>query len=417
MKKNVHEIEIKLEGKDWETCLDKAFKKKNKEAKIPGFRKGQAPKDVYIKKFGIESLYMDAVDFAIDSAYKKVLEDKKVVPVVEPKLDVKDINKDAVTFKFTIVSKPEIKLGEYKKLGIKKETAKATKKEIDDEVEALRSQMAEIVVKDAKEKVAEKDTAVIDFEGFVDGKPLEGGKGENFPLEIGSHSFIPGFEEGLVGMKSGETKELDLEFPKDYVKDLAGKKVKFNVTVHEIKTRKLPELNEDFYKDLGYNDMKTEEEFRKEVEKVLVERKQKELDDKFLDECLDKAANNMKVDINDEIVDDEIHRMIHDVEHKLQMQGLTIDQYYEFTGLTHEKMHEQMHDEAVKRIKYRYLIESVADAEKVDFTKKEVEAKTEEMAKNYGITKDELLKAYGSDEIVKYDMKMHKALEIIKENN
>ncbi|MBR5662625.1 MAG: trigger factor [Bacilli bacterium] len=417
MAKNVKEIEIKLEGKEWETCLDKAFKKKNKDTKIDGFRKGQAPKDMFIKKFGIESLYMEAVDFAIDAAYKKALDDAKVIPVIEPKLDVKNIDEKSVTFMFTIITKPEVKLGEYKKLGIKKEKAKATKAEIDAEVEALRTQCAEIVVKGEKEKVAEKDTAVIDFEGFVDGKPLEGGKGENFPLEIGSHSFIPGFEEGLVGMKSGETKELNLEFPKDYVKDLAGKKVKFNVTVHEIKTRKLPELGEEFYKDLGYEDMKTEEEFRKEVENVLVERKQRELDDKFLDECLEKAANNMKVDINDEIIDDEIHRMIHEVEHKLQMQGLTIDQYYEFTGLTHEKMHEQMHDEAVKRIKYRYLIESVADAEKIDFTQKEVDAKADEMAKNYGVTKEELLKAYGSDEVVKYDMKMHKALEIIKENN
>lgn len=417
MAKNVKEIEIKLEGKEWETCLDKAFKKKNKDTKIDGFRKGQTPKDMFIKKFGIESLYMDAVDFAIDAAYKKALDDAKVIPVIEPKLDVKAIDEKSVTFMFTIVTKPEVKLGEYKKLGIKKEKAKATKEEIDAEVEALRTQCAEIVVKDTKEKVAEKDTAVIDFEGFVDGKPLDGGKGENFPLEIGSHSFIPGFEEGLVGMKSGETKELNLEFPKDYVKDLAGKKVKFNVTVHEIKTRKLPELGEEFYKDLGYEDMKTEEDFRKEVEKVLVERKQRELDDKFLDDCLEKTANNMKVDINDEIIDDEIHRMIHEVEHKLQMQGLTIDQYYEFTGLTHEKMHEQMHDEAVKRIKYRYLIEAVADAEKIDFTQKEVDAKADEMAKNYGVTKEELLKAYGSDEVVKYDMKMHKALEIIKENN
>lgn len=416
MAKNVHEIEIKIEGKDWESCLDKAFKKKNKDTKIDGFRKGQAPKEIFIKKFGIESLYMDAVDNAIDAAYKKVLDDKKLIPVVEPKLDVKSVDKDKVEFKFTIITKPEIKLGEYKKLGIKKESAKVTKKEIDDEVEALRTQMAEIVIKD-KGTVAEKDTAVIDFKGYVDGKELEGGTGANFPLEIGSHSFIPGFEEGLVGMKSGESKTLELEFPKDYVKDLAGKKVKFDVTVHEIKTRKLPELGEEFYKDLGYDDMKTEEEFRKEVEKVLVDRKQKELDDKFLDDCLEKAASNMKVDINDEIIDDEIHRMIHDVEHKLQMQGLSIEQYYEFTGLTHEKMHEQMHDEAVKRIKYRYLIESVADAEKIDFDKKEVDAKAKEMAKNYGITKEELLKAYGSDEIVKYDMKMHRALEIIKENN
>lgn len=416
MMKNVHEVEVKIEGKDWEKYLDKAFKKKNKDTKIDGFRKGQAPKDMFIKKFGIESLYMDAVDSAVDEAYKKALEDAKVVPVIEPKLDVKSVDKDKVEFKFTFISKPDVKLGEYKKLGVKKETAKATKKEIDDEIEVLRTQMAEIVVKE-KGALEEKDTAVIDFKGYVDGKELEGGTGANFPLEIGSHSFIPGFEEGLVGMKSGETRTLDLEFPKDYVKDLAGKKVKFDVTLHEIKTRKLPEINEDLYKDLGYEDMKTEEEFRKEVEKVLIERKQKELDDKFLDECLEKASNNMKVDINDEIIDDEIHRMIHDVEHKLQMQGLTIDQYYEFTGLTHEKMHEQMHDEAVKRVKLRYLIEAVADAEKVDFTKKEVDAKAEEMANNYGITKDELLKAYGSDEVVKYDMKMHRALEIIKENN
>lgn len=417
MAKNVHEIEITVEGKDWEACLDKAFKKKNKDTKIDGFRKGAAPKDMFIKKFGIESLYMDAVDFAVDNAYKKVLEDEKNVPVIEPKLDVKTIDKEKVVFLFTIVTKPEIKLGEYKNLGIKKEAAKATKKEIDEEVENLRSQCAEIVVKGENEVVAEKDTAVIDFKGYVDGKELEGGTGENFPLEIGSHSFIPGFEEGLVGLKSGETKTLELEFPKDYVKDLAGKKVKFDVTVHEIKTRKLPELGKEFYQDLGYDKMETEEEFRKEVEKVIVDRKNKENEDKFIDECLEKAVNNMKVEINDEIIDDEIHHMIHGLEEKLQMQGLTIDQYYEFTGLSHEKLHEQMHDEADKRVKTRYLIEAVAEKEDIKFTDKEVEAKTKEMAENYGITPEELIKAYGSNEVIKYDMRMHRALEIIKENN
>lgn len=417
MAKNVHEIEITVEGKNWEACLDKAFKKKNKDTKIDGFRKGAAPKDMFIKKFGIESLYMDAVDFAVDNAYKKVLEDEKNVPVIEPKLDVKTIDKEKVVFLFTIVTKPEIKLGEYKNLGIKKEAAKATKKEIDEEVENLRSQCAEIVVKGENEVVAEKDTAVIDFKGYVDGKELEGGTGENFPLEIGSHSFIPGFEEGLVGLKSGETKTLELEFPKDYVKDLAGKKVKFDVTVHEIKTRKLPELGKEFYQDLGYDKMETEEEFRKEVEKVIVDRKNKENEDKFIDECLEKAVNNMKVEINDEIIDDEIHHMIHGLEEKLQMQGLTIDQYYEFTGLSHEKLHEQMHDEADKRVKTRYLIEAVAEKEDIKFTDKEVEAKTKEMAENYGITPEELIKAYGSNEVIKYDMRMHRALEIIKENN
>lgn len=416
MSKNIHEIEKVIEGKNWEECLDKAFKKKNKDVSIDGFRKGSAPKDVYIKKFGIESLYMDAIDNAIDAAYKEILEDKKLIPIIEPKLDVKSVDKEKAVITFTIITKPEVKLGEYKNMGIKKETAKSTKKEIDEEVEKLRSQCAEIVLKD-KGAIELNDTAVIDFKGYVDGKELEGGSGQNFPLEIGSHSFIPGFEEGLIGLKQNDKKTLELTFPENYVKDLAGKDVKFDVTINEIKTRKLPELGEEFYQDLGFDNIKTEEEFKKEVEKVLNERKQAQLDDEFIENCLKKASDNMKVTINDEIIDEEIHHMIHDVEHRLQSQGLTIEQYYEFTGLTHEKMHEQMHDEAEKRIKYRYLIEAVAEEEKIDFSKKEVEEKTKEMAQNYGITTEELLKAYGSDEIVKYDMKMHRALEIIKENN
>ena len=416
MKKNVHEITIKIEGKEWETILDKAFKKKNKEVKVDGFRKGCAPKDVYIKKFGIESLYMDAVDGAVDVAYKKVLEDSKLVPIIEPKLDVKSINEKEVEFVFTIVTKPEVTLGEYKNLGIKKDTAKVTKKEIEEEIEHLRSQFAEIVLKE-NGKIEVGDTAVIDFKGVVDGKELEGGSGENFSLEIGGHQFIPGFGDGLVGVSAGEEKVLNLKFPEDYVADLAGKEVEFTVKVNEIKTRELPEINEDFFKDLGYEDMKTKEELEAEVKKVLEDRKNAELEDTHIEKCLEKAADNMKVDINDEIIDDEIHRMIHQMEEKLAMQGLNIEQYYEFTGMTHEKLHEQMHDEAVKRVKYRYLIEAVAEAEKIEFTDKEIKDKAKEMADNYGITVDELIKAYGSLDIVKYDMQMHQALEIIKSGN
>ncbi len=416
MKKNVHEITIKIEGKEWEMILDKAFKKKNKEVKIDGFRKGAAPKDMYIKKFGIESLYMEAVDGAVDAAYKKVLEENKLVPIIEPKLDVKSINEKEVEFVFTIVTKPEVILGEYKNLKIKKEEAKVTREEIAEEIEHLRSQFAEIVLKE-NGKVEVGDTAVIDFKGVVDGKELEGGSGENFPLEIGGHQFIPGFEDGLVGASVGEEKVLNLKFPEDYVADLAGKEVEFTVKVNEIKTRELPEIGEDFFKDLGYENMKTKEELETEVEKVLADRKNAELEDAYIEKCLEKAASNMKVDINDEIISDEIHRMIHSMEEKLAMQGLNIEQYYEFTGMTHEKLHEQMHDEAEKRVKYRYLIETVAEAEKIEFTDKEIKDKAKEMADNYGISVDELIKAYGSLDIVKYDMQMHKALEIIKSGN
>lgn len=413
MKKNVHEITIKVEGKDWEKALDKAYKKKNKEVRIDGFRKGAAPKDVFIKKFGVESLFMDAVDASVEGAYKKALEEAKVTPIIEPSLDVKSVSESGVEFVFTIIERPEVKLGDYKDLKIKKEEAKASKKEIEEEIEKLRNQLAEIVVKEDG-SVEEKDTAVIDFKGTVDGKELEGGSGENYPLEIGSHTFIPGFEEGLVGMKTGETKTLDLTFPEDYVEDLKGKAVKFEVTVNEIKTRQLPLLNEDFYKDLGFEDMKTKEELENEVKNTIIARKEAEIEDKHIEACLDKASSNMKVDINDEIINEEIHHMIHQFEQRLSSQGLNIEQYYQFSGMTHEKMHEQMKDEATKRVKYRYLIEAVADAEKIEVTEKEAKEKAKEMAENYGITVDELLKAYGSLDIVKYDIKMHKALEIIK---
>ena len=414
--KNVSEITITMEGEAWQKALDKSFKKRNKEVKIDGFRKGSAPKDIYIKNFGLESLFMDAVDFVMDEAYKKALEEAKSMPVVEPKLDIEEINENKVTFKFTIISKPEVTLGEYKNLGLKKEKAKVSKEELDAEIKRIRDQFAEIAPKEDG-AVEVGDTAVIDFEGFVDGKSLDGGKGENYPLEIGSHTFIPGFEEGVVGMHLDETKELKLKFPDDYVENLKGKEVTFNVTVREIKQRIIPELNEDFYQDLGYDNIKTEEEFTKEVEKVLLDRKNAEIEDEFVEKCLDKASSNMKVEINPEIIDDEVHRMIHQFEEQLRMQGIKLEDYMAITGMTHEKLHEQMEPEATKRIKYRYLLEAIADKENIDFTDEEVAAKSKEMAENYGITEEELLKAYGSRDIVKYDMKMHKAIEILKDNN
>lgn len=413
MKKNVHEIEITIDGKEWESILDKSFKKKNKDVKIDGFRKGNAPKDVYIKKFGIESLYMDAVDMAVDPAYRKLLENKEMVPVIEPSVDVKTIDKEKVVFKFTVVTKPEIKLGEYTNLKIKKESVKVSEKEVQEEIEKLRTKFAEIVVK-KDGTVNEGDTAVINFKGYVDGKELEGGNGENYPLEIGSHTFIPGFEEAVKGMKVEEEKSIDLKFPDDYVKELAGKKVKFDVKVVEIKERVLPEINEDLFKDLGFDDIKTKEEFEAKIKKDLEERKKEQKEEAYAEACLDKAANNMTVDLNEEIIDDEVHRMIHQFEDQLKAQGLNLEQYYQFTNSTHEDLHKQMEGEATKRVKYRYLLEEVIEKEKIEVSDKEAEDKAEEMAKDYNMSKDEFIKAYGSLEFLKYDMKMRQAIEIIK---
>ena len=410
--KNVHDIEIEIKGSEWEEILDSTFKKKNKDLKVDGFRKGKCPKSVYLQKFGIESLYMDAVDVACGKAYTNALRENNLIPVCEPKMDVKEIDKDHVKFTFTIITRPEVKLGKYKDLDVKKDEVKVSKKEIDEEVARLCSRFAEIVVKENGE-VLEGNTAVIDFEGFVDGKPLEGGNGSNYPLEIGSHTFIPGFEEGLVGLKVGETKELDLRFPDEYTKELAGKDVKFKVTVREIKERVLPELNKDFYADLGYEDIETEEQFRKEVKKVIEERKKEEVKNKYLDDVLEAASKNMEVEINPEIIDDEVHRMINQFGEQLRMQGLSVDQYLQFTGLKHEDLHNQMEPEATKRVKYRYLIEEVANAEKIEISDEDANSEAEDMAANYDVSKEEFLTHFGGLEVVKYDMRMRKALEVL----
>ena len=415
MKKNVHEIEIKLD-KEWVSVLDAIFKKKNKETKIDGFRKGAAPKEVYLKHFGIESLYMDAVDASISVAYKKVLDENKLIPVVEPKVDVTGISDSNVIFKFTIITKPEVTLGEYKNLKVKKDKVTVSDEEINHEIDHLREHLADVVVKENGE-ITEGDTAVIDFTGFVDGKELEGGKGENFPLEIGSHSFIPGFEEGLVGLKAGEEKTLELKFPENYIEDLKGKDVTFKVKVNEVKTRVLPDINEDFFKDLGYEDVKTEDELKAKIKEEIKHQKEHQAEDVFVDKCLEAAAKNMKIDINEEIIDDEVHRMIDQYAQQLQMQGMNIEDYYKMTGTKEEDLHKMMAPEAEKRVKYRYLLEGIADAESLKFTEEEIKARAEEMASQFGVSVEELVKIYGSMDIIEYDLKMHKALEILKENN
>ena len=415
MAKNTEKITIKIEGEEWQKALDKTFKKKQKDVKIDGFRKGAVPKEVYYEKVGIESLYMDSLNDVADNAFRKALKEAKVKPIIEPGIDVTDVNKDCATFEITLIGKPDITLGAYKDLKIKKETAKITDEEVANEIEHLRNEFAEIKVKEDG-KVETGDTAVIDFKGFVDGKELDGGSGANYPLEIGSNTFIPGFEDAVLGMKVDETKTIDLKFPDNYTPDLAGKKVKFDVTVKEIKTRILPEIDDDFFEDLGYDKVTNEKELKDEVKKILMERKQQELDDKYIEDILSKASDNMKVELDEEIIHDEIHRLMSQFEEQLKMQGLTLDQYFEFTKMTHDDLHKNMEPEAIKRIKYRFLLEEVALKEKIEVTEEEADKDAEEMAKNYGITKDELMKAFGSKEVLMYDAKMRKTLDFLKNN-
>lgn len=410
--KNVITKEYEIKGKEWEELLDKAFKKAVKDTKVDGFRKGQVPKNIFIQKFGIESLFRDAIDLGLEEAYKSVISND-LTPVVEPRIDIKEIDDKHVVYSFEIITHPEVTLGDYKKLGIKKETVKVSEKEIDEEIEKLKNRFAEVVVKENGE-VANGNTAIIDFEGFVDGKKLDGGTGENYPLEIGSNTFIPGFEEGLVGMKVNETKELNLKFPENYTEELKNKEVLFKVKVNEIKERVLPELSKEFYEDLGYKDVDDEKGFRNKVKEEILKRKEASAEDKYISDCLDKAVSNMKVDINDEIIHEEIHRMMHQFEDQIKMQGITLEQYISFSGLTMDKFEDQLKPEATNRVKTRYLLEAVADKEKFEISDDEASEEASRLAETYGITKEELIQEFGGLEVVKYDLRMRKAIEVVK---
>ena len=413
--KNVKEFETKIEGKAWSDALDKAFNTKKKDLKVDGFRKGNCPKDIYIKKFGIETLFMDAVDNCINDAYHKILDDNKLVPVCEPKVDIKNINADFVEFIFTVIERPEVKLGKYQKLGVKKEKVEVTDEEVEHELMHLKEKYADIVELDSG-KVEKGFTAVINFSGVVDGKVLEGGTGENYPLEIGSNTFIPGFEDGLIGMEIGEEKVLKLKFPEEYVENLKGKDVEFTVKVTGLKKRVLPEMNEDFFKDLGYENVKTEAELKAEIKKHLLEHKEADAENKYIDELLRKASENIEVEINPEIIENEQNRMIDDYRNNLKMQGLSLEQYLQFTKSSIEDLKKQIEPEATSRVKIRYLLEEVSKKENVEVTDEEVKEEVNRISTAYNVPENEVIDMIDGEEIIKADLKMRKAVDIIKEN-
>lgn len=275
--KNIREVSVKIEGADWEKAQDKAYKEASKKAHIDGFRPGHAPKEVFIKKYGEDNLLLDAADSVLEDAYKRMIDENKDLEIVaQPEVHLKSLGKEAVEFNFVLTTKPEVKLGKYKKLGVKKEEIKVSKEEIDKAVEETLNRYAEAVLKDGA--IEDGDTAVIDFEGFKDGVAFDGGKGENYSLTIGSHTFIPGFEEQMIGMKKGEEKEINVVFPEDYhSEELKGQAVVFKVKVHEIKTTVIPKMDKDFFDDLGMEGIDSEESLRKQMEENIRAHKEYQL--------------------------------------------------------------------------------------------------------------------------------------------
>lgn len=408
------EILVKFEGEEWQDALNQAFKKANKTAKIDGFRPGKAPKDVFLKKYGIGVLFEEAAEILLEDAYKKVMEDNKDLQIVaQPRVEINSVTEDAIEYKFVLVTKPEVELGKYNGFNIKKEEVTVTDEEVDEALINIRKRYTENVNKDGK--VEDGDIAVIDFEGFDNGVPFEGGKGEDYSLKIGSNTFIPGFEEQIIGMSKGEEKDINVTFPEDYhSENLKGKPVVFKVKVKEVQEVKLPELDKDFFEDLGMEGIEDAESLKKQLKENIEARKTQEAENKYIDELLEAAAGETKVSIPHIMIHDELDRMLKQYEERLKMQGITLEMFYQFTNSDEKALKDQLHGEAEKNVKYRLMLEAIAEKENIQISDEEASKEAEDLAIKYDMNKDEFLKLFGGLEMVKYDLSMKRAIEILK---
>lgn len=406
-------VNYKAQKEDWEKAKDQAFKKISPKYKVDGFRKGKAPRNIFERNFPGQ-IVMEAADILIDQEYKRILTEGKILPILEPKIDVVKVNDDELEVNFSFILEPSVTLGEYKNLGVKKETVKVSKEEVQQKIDELLKSYTELVIKE-KGAVENGDVAVIDFEGFKDGVAFEGGKGENYSLEIGSHSFIPGFEEGIIGMKKGEEKDLTLTFPEEYQEEsLAGKEVVFKVKVNEIKTKEVPELDKDFFEDLGMEDVKTKEDLEKKMKEEIKVQKEEEAEKKYIDALLEKAVSNMTIELDEEIIEAEAEAMYNDFMNHMSAQGITEELYLKYARTTKEDIVDHMKKEAEVRLKNSYLLNAIIKEEQIEADEKEALAQIKDLAQKYNMTEEDVKSSLGGEDSVKYDIKVRKAIDLMK---
>ncbi|HJV31703.1 MAG TPA: trigger factor [Bacillales bacterium] len=396
--------------------LDAAFQKVVKQVSVPGFRKGKMPRGMFEKRFGVESLYQDALDILLPDAYAAAIDETGIDPIDRPEIDIEQMEKGKVLiFKATVEVKPEVKLGEYKGLEVEEMDTNVTEEDVNNELATLQSRQAELVVKE-EGKAENGDTVVIDFEGFVNGEAFEGGKGENYSLELGSGSFIPGFEEQLVGTAAGESKEVEVTFPEEYhAADLAGKPAVFKTTVHEIKGKELPALDDEFAKDVD-DEVETLDALKEKIKTRLEDSKKHEAEHHLQNSLVEKAAANAEVEIPSVMVDSEINRMMQEFEQRLQMQGMNMDLYFQFSGQDEKALRDQMKEEAESRVRVNLTLEAIVKAENLEVTAEDVNAELEKMAEMYKMTVEAIENALGSLDGIKSDLKLKKAVDFLIEN-
>ena len=412
---NMAKLTIEVSAEDVEKALQAAYLKERSRISLPGFRKGKVPRQMIEKMYGPEVFYDEAANHMISEAYGKAYEECELEIVSQPKVEITQLEKGK-PFIFTaeVAVKPEVTLGEYKGLKVDKVSTRVTQKEVDEEIDKERERNAR-TIEVTDRAVQDKDQVILDFEGFVDGAAFEGGKGEKYPLTIGSGAFIPGFEEQLIGAEIGKEVEINVTFPEEYqAKELAGKAAVFKCTVHEIKAKEIPELDDEFVSDVS-EESETVDAYKAEVKAKIKDRKEREGRQKKEDQAVEQAVANAQIDIPDPMIDLQTKQMADDFARRIMQQGMSLEQYFQFTGLSEEKMMEEFRPQAEKRIRTRLVLEAVVAAENIEVSDERLDEELKKMADSYQMEVEKLKEFMGDNEKkqMKEDIAVQEAVTLI----
>lgn len=408
-------LSVTVPAEKVDKAIDQAFKKVVKQINVPGFRKGKVPRQIFEQRFGVEALYQDAVDILLPEAYGEAIDETGIKPVDQPEINVTSIEKgEDMTFEANVVVEPEVELGDYKGLEIEKQDTELTEEEVQESIDHQLGHLAEMVVKEDG-AVENGDTVNIDFDGYVDGEQFEGGQAEGYDLEIGSGSFIPGFEEQLVGVKAGEEKDVNVTFPEEYhAEELAGKEATFKTKVNEIKYKDVPELNDEIANELDA-EANSVDEYKENVRKRLAEQKATDAENTQKEEAINKATNNTTIDVPEAMIKTELDRMVQEFGQRMQQQGLNLETYFQISGQDESQLREQMKDDAEERVKTNLTLTAIADAEEVEVSDADIDKELEKMSEQFNISVEDIKQTLGSTDIVKNDVRIQKVIDMLVE--